>query len=200
MGKSAKRLDLILGKITDELNSAFLYFFIARSIQEHFLCSENELAPHFFTGTYHACLRECLLSISKMVIEDPESITFKYLLDHVENHPKNFPGSSQDEIQTIVDEHRRFLRAFSPLSETIRVIRDRELAHFDRKHINEPDSMLLDSIKFNEIADFLNVLSEITTKYQTLRGISASDLSQLRETIEREVEVLKEKIGEGVEV
>src|SRR3989304_206108 len=113
--KSRSELEQILEKIDDELTRAYLYYSIARALNQKYRNNEIGAATNFFLGTYYATLREAILSISKLVLADRESITFKYLIDHIENHPITPKFSTAGRVKKLMDTPRKKLGDLSHL-------------------------------------------------------------------------------------
>ncbi len=121
-------------------------------------------APNFFSTVSEATLREAILGITRLMDNDQESINFKLLLDMVENHPRILRYNLV-ENKTLVGINRHRLAEQDVLLKALRPIRDRELAHLDRKHINDPSVGITFQIPVKDLSRCTDVLSEILADF-----------------------------------
>jgi hypothetical protein len=78
----------------------------------------------------------------------------------VENHPRILRYNLV-ENETLVGINRHRLAEQDVLLKALRPIRDRELAHLDRKHINDPSAVVAIPIPIKDLYHCTDVLSEI---------------------------------------
>jgi hypothetical protein len=114
-----------------------------------------------FPSVHQAAWRALLIGLAGLLSTDQESITLVYLLDLATNHPYGFNEVSPDELRTVVDKARGELRSYSYLEQRLRAIRDRRLAHVDRKLINEPELVGKLQIGIVEAGEVLNLIEAI---------------------------------------
>lgn len=158
-------------KIRESLQQTRLYLVIYKYLNDQISSYQFKIAPNFFTTASDATLRETILGITRLTDDDPESINFKLLLNMAENHPRILQNSSIDP-RTLVETNRLRLANLDPLLKALRPIRDRELAHLDRKHVNDPSAVFPQSIQVQELAQCVDILTDILSDlWQALHGV-----------------------------
>ena len=170
MVKSKIRLAQIMEKIRNALCQTRKYLEIYRYLDEHQKSEQFEQAARLFSTISDAVWREAILGITRLTDDDPESINFKMLLNMAENHPRILRHGQVGAREVVVTSQGK-LASLDPVLKALRPVRDRELAHLDRKHLNDPAVLSPEVIKIQDIShcvDTLNmVLSDI---WQALFG------------------------------
>jgi hypothetical protein len=152
----------------------------------------------FFETSRKAALREAILGICRLTLGDKESIDFKMLLNYVENHPQ-IMMPSKEKCKELVNTNRARLMSLQPFIQSLRPIRDRELAHLDRKHLNDPSAIIPKPIIVKDLARSVDVLSLILSDiWQALNGEPLPE-SQDDVMILKELEMLWKMIEENTE-
>ncbi len=131
----AKQLvDLLLG----EVYTGLMYSYCAESLLGAFRGSELFRMSYFFNTIFDASYLGALLGLSRLVVEQKDSITMHYLFNFAESNPKLFSPTSPDRVVESVKGHRQQLQAHKQLFDRVRQRRDRTLAHLDRMHVTNP--------------------------------------------------------------
>src|SRR5262249_13169084 len=151
----------ILGYLSHELHRGVLFLNILNELRTAYGKHQLTSARYFFARTYEACLRESLISFSKVVMADQDSINIEYLLNCALESPQAFSRITKGDLRKMVMRHRGQLNAFQPLFENVKVQRDRILAHLDRKHINNPSAVFAEPIDMTEVDRCFGVLLRI---------------------------------------
>lgn len=126
------RLERIIDEVADELSRAQLYLSVAFALNEKYREGRITSARYLSYGSYYAALREGLLSVSKLLIHDQDSISIVYLLDYALSNPREYGHSESDEVKAMVRWHNVQIKGLEDLAERLRPIRDMVLAHLDR--------------------------------------------------------------------
>jgi hypothetical protein len=145
------------------------YVFIEQMVSQSELRDDHEL----FVETYihEASWRGLLIGLAGMLSTDQESITLGYLMDLASNHPYDFKYCSAEQLKNKVDQARKSLESLDKVESRLRAIRDRRLAHVDRKLINEPEAMHSLKISNSEAHEVLLVIEEVfSTFYRAFHG------------------------------
>jgi hypothetical protein len=207
MANSKYKLADILDLINEALGHVHKYLAIYNFLDKHSLSNQFMAAPNFFETSKKAALREALLGISRLTLDDRESISFKMLLDTIENHPQIFTKAckcSRSELRNLIEINRAILASEDPFLKALRSVRDRELAHLDRKQINAPHSVIPIPIPIQDISHCTDVLSVIMAEiWQAFYGVAhpgyeedAMILKEL-ETLWMIIENYSEKVGQS---
>ena len=157
--------------------------------------------PNFFKTASNATLREAILGITCLTDENQESINFKLLLDMLENHPQLLKQSPV-EARTLVESNRLRLASLDSLLKDLRQVRDRELAHLDRKHLSEPGVLTFEPIEYQDLIHCMEILTVILSDiWQALLGVPLPEhredgqiLEEL-DTLWKMIETHTEKVG-----
>ena len=129
-----------------------------------------------FSPIKEACWRALLIGLAGMLSTDQESITLNYLLDLADNHPHDFDNVEPEALKHLVARGRGELKAIGDLENRLRSLRDRRLAHLDRKQVNEPDGIGLGNIDVEELALGLAVVEEVLERLAGAFGLKCGSL------------------------
>lgn len=188
--KNGKKIKAILELLSSELAKGRLCFQIAQCLQHKLKHSGPLISPSFLSGSYQACLDQAILSLAKLGIFERESVSVEYLLNCASQNVKAFRFASLGELEMKIEHHRHLLAEQKPFFDKVKGMRDRILAHLDRKHINEPDVIEQVQIEFNEIDHCFTIFVEILNTYKGYYDRSQLDLSSNQQIIQDEVDNL----------
>jgi hypothetical protein len=140
MMKPKHRLEQTIDVLCDELYWGLRSYYAAKIVFE----TELRLTPTLFDTFYFSCLDQAALILSRMVIakkdtKDDESINLQYLANQAENKPSAFRFAKPDEVRDLLEKQAQLLEMHSPLITILKGQRDRNLAHLDRRHVNDPN-------------------------------------------------------------
>lgn len=140
MLKTKQRLEQTIEVLCDELYWGLRSFYAAKAVFE----TELRLTPTLFDTFYFSCLDQSALILSRIVIskgnsENDQSINFQYLANQAENKSSAFKFAKTGEVKKLLKKQAQLFELHEPLIKTLRDQRDQNLAHLDRRHINEPD-------------------------------------------------------------
>ena len=110
---------------------------------------------------FQSSWRSLLIGLAGMLSTDQESITLSYLLDLAENHPYDFKHATPDTVKNQTSAARDRLAEFTVLEQRLRIIRDRRLAHLDRKLINEPEVVNDFVVSLDQCREILRSIEKI---------------------------------------
>ena len=82
------------------------------------------------------------------------------LLNMAENHPRVL-RHSHGESRELVATSRGKLASLDPVLKAIRPVRDRELAHLDRKQLNDPTAVTPKAIRLQDLSHCVDILNMI---------------------------------------
>jgi hypothetical protein len=140
MVKTKQRLEQTIEALCDELYWGLRNFYAAKNVFD----TELRLTPTLFDTFYLSCLDQSALILSRMVVakedsEDDESINFQYLANQAENNPSSFKFANPDDVKNLIEKQAQLFELYKPLIAILKNQRDQNLAHLDRRHINNPD-------------------------------------------------------------
>jgi len=199
MPNSKYKISMIMEKICESLMQTRNNLAIYQFLNDQLSSNQVNIAPKFFQTASNAILHEAILGITRLTDENQESINFKLLLDMAENHPRLFKYSPV-EVRTLVESNRLRLADLGMLLKGLRSLRDRKLAHLDRKQLNDPASVSPEPIQSKDLSHCVDVLTMILSDlWQAFYG---SPFPEDREDslISRELETLWMIVGKSVEM
>ena len=141
MNQSSKKIQDILGCLSDQLARGWLVFLVAKYVYQTFHSSRITSARYFFTATYLSCMESAILALSRLAVPHSDSISIEYLLNCSEQSPRAFPRTQKEAVLSSVCEHRQQLKTIDSLIANVKEQRNRTIAHLDRKYVNNPASI-----------------------------------------------------------
>lgn len=140
MVKTKQRLEQTIEALCDELYWGLRSFYAAKVVFE----TELRLTPTLFDTFYFSCLDQSALILSRIVVakensEDDQSVNLQYLANQAENKPSAFKFAKPGEVKNLLEKQARLFELHKPLITILKDQRDQNLAHLDRRHINDPD-------------------------------------------------------------
>ncbi len=95
-----------------------------------------------------------------------------------ENHPRLFKYSPV-EMRSLVESNRLRLADLGMLLKGLRSLRDRKLAHLDRKQLNDPASVSPEPIQSQNLSHCVDILTMILSDlWQAFYGVTTSRRSR----------------------
>jgi len=183
-----ERIETTLDFLIYELGWAFLYYYTAQTIAYESRENENLLDNKLFFSAFFGSTDDAILILSRLVIDNKNSINMDYLLNLVENNCDLLPISSKANVLSAVKEHRIQLDNMEPLVNKIKRERDKKLAHADRVRVNNPENNLSNpTFYMEEVGNFLHGLIDIVNTYNKFLSRSIVDMSNLIEETQLDV-------------
>src|SRR5688572_8050774 len=101
------RIIEILDLINDELFRAWLCLEVAREVKKNSGTLQADRINYVLTATFYGCMRETLLTLAKLIVQHPKSISFPYLANYAEQNPSEFPQASEAAVRKLCTEARQ---------------------------------------------------------------------------------------------
>lgn len=158
MQTSDQKAREILRQLSNQLARGLAALLVAKHINSAQSAGRLNCAHYFFTAIYESCIQHALLTLSKVAVCHPRSITIWHLLTFAES---NYFVFAVDEL-TMLDRvalHKQRLRQMKPLVDNVKEQRDRILAHLDRSHVYNPSAVYTyPPLDYNEVESALRKL------------------------------------------
>lgn len=154
------------------LEEGWSYWNIARKLPEW---AENDggllatewLQQKLVKATYDsACL-----ALAKVLDQSNEAMSVWFLLNLIENHPRALRRYTSVDIAATVNAQREQLLTIADLTAGLKKWRDRTLAHFDRKHLNEVEAVQRWQPTTAQIETGYKLLFDIFNSYRAILGM-----------------------------
>jgi hypothetical protein len=201
MANSKFKIFRIMESLRSSLLQTSLFLSSYRYLNDQTSTNPFKIAPKFFQAASDAAYRETILGFTRLTDENPESINFKLLLNMAENHPRLLRHSPV-EVKTLVESNRRRLASLDPVLKALRPVRDHQLAHLDRKTLNNPAAVAPEPVQSQDLAQCVDILNLILSDiWQALLGeqlpedAEADMLTQELDTLWLALERSAEKVG-----
>lgn len=185
--RSAARFVRILDILSTELSNGFLYCNIFKLLDEEYT---GKTSDQLLDAIRSAAFKESILCIAKLVETNEEGITIDYLLNNAENHPRIFKFSTPEEIRELVSMHRKEIIKRSTVFKRVRLFRDKELVHLDRKLINQPSSVDSNFIDLNDLRDCLDYLYNALNDFSRAFQNKPLDVSSQFALVQKDVQLV----------
>lgn len=193
MEDSPEKIKKILDLLYSQVGQGLAYFECAKSLHQAFAKSSLSRSSYFLAVVYYASLRESALALATMVEQrkNQSEITIHWLLTYAENSPSLFSDADYTEVRESAKRHRRQLQEHQTLIDNVLQHRDRILAHLDKKHVNDPESLLSNPAGINliEMEQCFQVILEILDFYMKYYG-TGDDFESMKKSIEGDVNIL----------
>lgn len=184
------KIETILKFLSDEIFRALLYNSIAKVLRDNFDNPQFTMARTFFLGSYYACLRECLITVSKIIISDRDSISIQYLINYAEQNTNEFNMANPQQVRELSAKFRDELPEFEEFAKKLKILRDKELAHIDKKSIYDPKSIIPRPIEFYELDTCIDHLKRIINKYMLLYNSTLTFYPDFYNLVQEEVDLI----------
>jgi hypothetical protein len=187
--ESAQRIQNTLEVLTPQLEEGWTCWCIAQALETQ---QAQQQTNFFLASTQQTCYKAALLALAKLLDKHGEAMGLTYLLNLVENHPRALQRYTNANIQQVLSEQYTQLQSFENLAVQVKQLRDRRLAHFDRKHLNEPQTYLQHGLPDSaQIEKCYQLCFTIFNTYQTYFQLPLLDLEKPRQTLTAEIAKIK---------
>jgi hypothetical protein len=187
--ESAQRIQKTLELLTPQLEEGWTCWCIAHALETQ----QAQQQTNFLLATIQqTCYKAALLALAKLLDKHGEAMGLTYLLNLVENHPRALQRYTNTNIQQVLSEQYTQLQSFESLAVQVKQLRDRVLAHFDRKHLNEPQAYLQHGLPDPaQVEKCYHLCFAIFNTYQAYFQLPLLDLDKPRKTLTVEVTKIK---------
>ncbi len=192
------KAEMILDSLTDTLSNGWLYFFCARSLDNAYADRKITFSRYFFLGCYYACLNESILALSRLLIDHPDSVSLRTLLDHARENAKSFSLVLPDRLLKVIEDNEAKLDEFDSLSEAIRLNHGKAVVHFDRKHINIPSPTHKIPLDLDEVEDCYREILNILNVFLIYKNMPEFSLINIERSVPQDVDFLVDLMGKSL--
>jgi hypothetical protein len=174
------------------LIKGWAYFYIAKEVKFKQLDTGNTNALYFFVGVKEACLEYSILIFYKIAGDNQSKVSFRRLLNEVEQNRDGFKFASEEEINTILANHNQKLIEFQPFIKEVKHWRGNVIAHTSLDFIRKPDEMSqfppLNLVRLEEgYKEFFKMINA----YSFFLGVDTISLDEISEQIQEDFGFLR---------
>ena len=184
-------IQLILDNLTGNLSAGWLYYFCAKSLDLAYNNHRVTCSRSFFMGCYDACLNESVLTLSKLLLDNSDSVSIHYLFQQARNNVESFTNSTPDVIINAVNQSEKELSKFSEFINILKFNRDKSLAHIDRKHLNNPTEIIEKAnIDMNEVENCFREILRIINMFLLYKNLGELSLINIEQDVPEDLNFL----------
>ncbi len=185
----------ILSALFDQLKMGWLYYSCAKALDDAYGTRKIVSAFYFFRGAYVACVNEALLSLAKLSIANPKSVTIYTLIKYAEENPAKSKFANSEDVQKACKMNRNKLRKYKALLKNLENQRNNLLAHFGKINIEDPSWAQSDYIDMSLVESCYRELLNILNSYYDFYEHGEYRISNIDEGVEEDVKFLMSRIG-----
>lgn len=186
----------ILGAIAGNITSGWTSFRIVKAMQEGFRSNQIPNDSWLYHGFFEGCKRETLMALARLMVDHPGATSVIHLLNYSNSHPNEFRFSTPAKVNQAVKHDRDYLENCSLLPK-LKELRDRCLAHTDKDHVTNPQAVYVGPVDLEEIKDTYQVVLAILNTYKGFYDNSEFRLTNIDESIDRDMAHLIRLLGGG---
>lgn len=200
MDKSAPKIKGILGYLSDQLARGWVALQVSKYLHQAFQNQQFSCARYFFTSAYLSCTESAVLTLSRLIIPNDDSVNIEYLLNVSKQNPKAFSYAAKEKVLKAVLEHEQKIETIASLVVSIKDHRDRTIAHLDRKYINDPTVIFANPpIDMREVERVFQLVLQIINTYKGYFDSSELYLADLEKEVEDDLGYLTRLMKEADE-
>ena len=137
--------------------------------------------------SFVACQREAVMALARLTDEQKQSVSLPTLLRYSKRNPTDYKQATPEEVRLQIRKDKKWLTDHKTFNK-VRVLRDKVLAHTDKKKFAEPGQMIPFDVEMTEAEATLSAIHTITDKYRWFYNNSMFELSIISEDIETEMQ------------
>jgi hypothetical protein len=137
-----EKLIHIYYRLEDAFYSGVLAFVVLKTLREEYRKYPTKEDDIFIGAVVISTFNTVILALSNIVKSNSSSIDLSYLFDCITQSKKEFDEKAFDELFHFIEEFRVELEKISLTMDRIIELRDKSVAHLDRKHVNNPKYFL----------------------------------------------------------
>jgi hypothetical protein len=191
MNQVREKTDKIISSLRDQLIQGWLSFHCAKNLHLAYTSNKIISARYFFAVMFNLSKNETMLYFSKLFFSQRDSISLPFLLTHAKHNPRSFQNAIMDEIKKEVANDEKILDNLSDIGDQVKEQRDLTIAHLDRKHINNPKSILMNpGVDMAKLESAYRTIFQILEKYSLFNDGPEHYILELEDTIKEHVDYL----------
>ena len=129
-------------QLLDNFSSGVLAFVVLKTLREEFQRTKESRDNIFISTLFVSSYNTVVLSLANLVKPNQDSVHLDYLFNCITSSKKELGIEVYSQVSAFIPE---FQSALEKVADTINVtitLRDTSVAHLDRKHVNNPSSLL----------------------------------------------------------
>ena len=126
--------------------------------------------------SFVACQRESVMALARLTDHQEQSVSLSTLLRYSDQNTQEYKHATPEEVHLQIRKDTRWLGEHKTFDK-VRALRDRVLAHTDKKKFSQPGHMIPFDVEILEAEETIEAIHTITDKYRWLYDNSMFELS-----------------------
>ncbi|HLO13937.1 MAG TPA: hypothetical protein VK206_03845 [Anaerolineales bacterium] len=166
MNKSKEEIVQIYLRLLDYFSSGVLAFVVLKTLREEFQRTKENRDEIFISAIFVSTYNTVVLALANSVKSNQESVHLTYLFNCIASSKDELGTEAYNQLAKFIPEFQSALQKISSTINGAITLRNTAVAHLDRRHINNPLSLIQDPpITWDELEMAYNIvgsgLSEI---------------------------------------
>jgi hypothetical protein len=137
-----KIVDIIL-QLQNSICSGILALVVINTLREKYSQSKETKEDIFISSLFIGTYNTLILCLSNFIKPNNGSINSKYLFNSIKDKNPGLESREYSSLLVLIEEFETALAALNYTIDAVITIRDTTIAHLDKKHINNPNAILV---------------------------------------------------------
>ena len=142
MNESKEKINRIYLQLLDSFSSGLLAFVVLKTLREEFQRTKESRDNIFISALFVSTYNTVILALANLVKPNQDSVHLDYLFNCITSSKKELDSEVYAQLSTFISEFQSALEKVAPTINVAITLRDTSVAHLDRKHVNNPLSLL----------------------------------------------------------
>jgi hypothetical protein len=135
-------VDIIL-QLKNSISSGILAIVVINTLREKYSQSKETKEDIFISSLFIGSYNTMILCLSNFIKPNNESINSKYLFNCIKDKNPGLESREYSSLLVLIEEFETALAALNNTLDAVIKIRDTTIAHLDKKHVNNPNALLV---------------------------------------------------------
>ena len=137
-----KIVDIIL-QLKNSISSGILALVVIKALREKYSQSKETKEDIFISSLFIGSYNTMILCLSNFIKPNNGSINSKYLFNCIKENNPGLESSEYSSLLVLIEEFETALAALNTTLDAVITIRDTTIAHLDKRHVNNPNALLV---------------------------------------------------------
>jgi len=173
MNKEIDEITEIFQRLLDYFYTGSLSFIVLDTLRTQIDLTKRGGDSNFIVAVYLASYNTLMLALANIAKPDDDSINLHYLFNCIRGSRRSFSGEQYDQLVAFLLEFESALLEIEGTIEAAIKIRDTTVAHLDRKHVNNPSALSIDSpVNWDDLKYAYDIVGNGLLKIGQIFGLS----------------------------
>ena len=173
MSKEIDEITEIFQRLLDYFYTGALAFIVLDTLRTQVGLTKKGGDSYFIVAVYLASYNTLMLALANTAKPDDDSINLHYLFNCIRASRRSFSDEQYDQLAAFLLEFESALLEIEGTIEAAVKIRNTTVAHLDRKHVNNPAALSIDSpANWDNLKHAYNIVGNGLLKIGKIFGLS----------------------------